>query len=275
MEQFKTRKPVVAGQFYPASPEKLKNQISAFIDKKAARHKQAALACVLPHAGYEYSGSVAAETLSAVAIPDKIILLGPNHTGFGAKFSLMGEGVWQTPLGDVKIDAELAKKILRRSSHLKQDYLAHLQEHSLEVVLPFLQFFKRDFEIVPITVFPEDISVLKKIGQELAEAIKEGEIKGSVLLVASSDLTHYESAASAQKKDHAAIEAILKLDADLLAQRVGGLNISMCGYAPVIIMLVAARELGASSGRLIKYQTSGEATGDFDSVVGYAGIVIN
>jgi len=273
MEQFKTRKPIVAGQFYLASPERLKNQIETLIDKKAA--KLDVLACILPHAGYMYSGGVAAETASCINIKDKIILLGPNHTGNGAKFSIMSEGVWQTPLGEIKIDSNLAKKILRRSRYLEEDFLAHLDEHSLEVELPFLQFFKADFEIVPIAVFPEDLEVLKEIGKEIADVIKESGIKDSTLIVASSDMTHYESQGSAQMKDKEAIQAILELNENKLMERVLRLNISMCGYAPVIIMLSAAKQLGASSARLIKYQTSGDVTGDFDSVVGYAGIIIN
>ena len=273
MEQSKTRKPIVAGQFYPSSAEKLKKQIETLIDKKAA--KLDALACVLPHAGYMYSGGVAAKTLSGINIKDKIILLGPNHTGSGRKFSIMSEGVWQTPLGEIKIDSGLAKKILSRSRFLEEDFLAHLNEHSLEVELPFLQFFKADFEIVPIVVFPEDIESLKEIGKEIADCIKECAIIDSVIIVASSDMTHYEPQGSAQMKDKEAIQAILELNENKLMERVLRLNISMCGYAPVIIMLSAVKQLGASSARLIKYQTSCDVTGDFDSVVGYAGIIIN
>jgi hypothetical protein len=263
----------VAGQFYPSSAEKLKKQIETLIDKKAA--KLEALACVLPHAGYMYSGGVAAKTVSCINIKDKIILLGPNHTGSGRKFSIMSEGVWQTPLGEIKIDSALAKKILSRSRFLEEDFLAHLNEHSLEVELPFLQFFKTDFEIVPIVVFPEDIESLKEIGKEIADCIKESAIIDSVMIIASSDMTHYEPQGSAQMKDKEAIQAILELNENKLMEQVFKLNISMCGYAPVIIMLSAAKQLGASSAKLIKYQTSGDITGDFDSVVGYAGIIIN
>jgi len=273
MEKSKIRKPAVAGQFYPLSSQELKEQISAFIDKKAV--PQDAIACMLPHAGYVYSGLVAGQTVSRIKIKDKIILLGPNHTGYGAGFSIMTEGAWQTPLGEIKIDSALAKQLLNSSSHLEDDQLAHQSEHSLEVELPFLQYFKDDFKIVPITILSDDCDALKETGKEIASAIKQAGIKDSTLLVASSDMTHYEPLAQAQKKDKEAIEAILELNEDKLIEKVKKLNITMCGYAPVIIMLAAAKALGATNGKLIKYQTSGEITRDNDSVVGYAGIIIN
>jgi len=272
MEKSKIRKPAVAGQFYSSSSLELKNQIGALIDKKAK--KLDVLACMLPHAGYMYSGGVAAETVSRINIRDKVILLGPNHTGYGTPFSIMTEGAWQTPLGEIKIDSILAKKILSRSKYLEQDNLAHIYEHSLEVELPFLQYFKADFEIVPIIVLSDEINALKEVGRDIALAIQESNSKNSILLVASSDMTHYEPQDQAAKKDKEAIEAILELNADKLMERVQRLNISMCGYAPVVVMLVASKILGAKLAKLIKYQTSGDVTKDQDSVVGYAGIII-
>jgi hypothetical protein len=272
MEKSKIRKPAVAGQFYSSSNQGLKKQIEAFIDKKA--EKMDVIACMLPHAGYMYSGAVAGDTVCRINIKDKIILLGPNHTGYGAPFSIMTEGTWQTPLGEIKIDDILAKKVLSHSRYLESDSLAHLYEHSLEVELPFLQYFKGDFRIVPIIIISEDISVLKEVGRELAAAIKEADLKDSVMIVASSDMTHYEPQAQAVKKDKEAIEAIIELNEDGLAQKVRQLDISMCGYAPVVVMLVAAKLLGAHNAKLIKYQTSGDISKDKDSVVGYAGIII-
>lgn len=272
MEKSKLRKPVVSGQFYPAAAGDLKKQIEAFIDKKA--EKRDVLGCVLPHAGYIYSGLVAGQTLSRINIKDKIILLGPNHTGYGSEFSIMTEGEWETPLGGIKIDNMLAKQILGHSRHLKDDYLAHAHEHSLEVELPFLQYLKNDFKMVPVAMLSDDTSALKEIGKEIASVIEREKIKDSTLIVASSDMTHYEPQAQAQKKDKEAIEAILELNEDKLMEKILKLNISMCGYAPVIAMLAAAKALGARSGRLIKYQTSGDVTGDTNSVVGYAGIII-
>jgi len=272
MEQCKVRKPAVAGQFYPSSREGLTQQIASLIDTKAK--KLDVLGCLLPHAGYIYSGYVAAETLSRINLKERIILLGPNHTGFGAAFSLMTRGQWQTPLGEVGIDHEFAKEILSRSEYLEDDCLAHRDEHSLEVELPFLQYFKNDFKIVPIAFLSNDVVALKAVGREIASAIKDTQSEGSNLIVASSDMTHYEPQAQAQKKDRQAIEAILELSEDKLVERIQDLDISMCGWAPVVAMLSAAKALGAKKGELVKYQTSGEITGDTSSVVGYAGLII-
>ena len=272
MEKSKVRKPAVAGQFYSSSNQGLKNQIEALIDKKAT--KLDVIACMLPHAGYMYSGGVAGQTVSRINIKNKIILLGPNHTGYGPPFSIMSEGIWQTPLGEIKIDNMLAQQILNHSKYLKDDSLAHLYEHSLEVELPFLQYFKTDFEITPIIVSSDEITILKEIGKDIACAIKDSNIKDSITIVASSDMTHYESQAQAVKKDKEAIQAILELNEDKLMERVRSLSITMCGYAPVVVMLSAAKLLGAKGAKLIQYQTSGDITGDNDSVVGYAGIII-
>lgn len=272
MEKSKIRKPAVAGQFYSSSNLGLNKQIEALIDKNL--DKLDVIACMLPHAGYMYSGGVTGFTISRINIKDKIILLGPNHTGYGAPFSIMTEGVWQTPLGEVKIDSNFAKQILNHSKDLKEDELAHSYEHSLEVELPFLQYFKPDFEIVPIVVLSDELNILKEIGKALADTIKDAHLLGSILIVASSDMTHYEPQVQAQKKDKEAIEAIIELDEDKLMHRIKRLNISMCGYAPTIIMLAAAKLLGAKSAKLIKYQTSGDVTSDTSSVVGYAGIII-
>lgn len=273
MQKLNIRKPVVAGQFYAGSSQALKNQIEALIDKKIT--KSDIIACMLPHAGYAYSGRVAAETVSRINIKDKIILLGPNHTGYGGDFGIMTEGIWETPLGEVKIDSGLAQEILKRSKYLKDDILAHAHEHSLEVELPLLQYFKTDFEIVPIAFLSDNVVALKEIGKEIASVIKESHLEESTLIVASSDMTHYEPQAQAQAKDSEAIKAILELDEDKLMEEIMRLNISMCGYAPVIAMLSAVKALGAKTAKLIKYQTSGEVTGDKSSVVGYAGIVIS
>lgn len=269
MELSKIRRPVVAGQFYPSSGVSLKKEIEILIDKKAK--KKDIIACMLPHAGYMYSGRVAAETVSQIDIKDKVILLGPNHTGNGSDFSIMTEGLWQTPLGENEIDSELAKEMLKKSKYLREDMSAHVYEHSLEVELPFLQYFKPDFEIVPITFLSDNIKALKEIGEEIAGVLKD---KPKALIVASSDMTHYESQIDAQRKDNEAIQAILELDEDKLIERVQRFNITMCGFAPVVVMLKAAKLLGAKKASLVKYQTSGDVTGDKESVVGYAGILL-
>lgn len=272
MEKFKIRKPAVAGQFYSSGAQSLKDEISSLIDKKA--NKSDVIACMLPHAGYMYSGRVAAETVSCINIKDKIILLGPNHTGYGSPFSIMSEGIWQTPLGEIRIDSNLSRQILNRSKLLEDDDLAHIYEHSLEVELPFFQYFKDNFEIVPIVVLSDEIDILKKIGEDIAYVIKDAAILDSIIIVASSDMTHYEPQAQAVKKDKAAIQAILDLNEDGLMEQIRRLNISMCGYAPVVIMLSCAKVLGTKFAKLIKYQTSGDVTADTSSVVGYAGIII-
>ncbi len=270
----KVRKPVVAGKFYPHDAKDINKEIDAFLEDNKGP-KLEAIGCVLPHAGYLYSGKVAAVTLSQINIPDRIILLGPNHTGNGSAYSIMTDGLWETPLGQVGIDRELAQLILRSSNHLEDDSLAHLEEHSLEVELPMLQYFKNDFKIVPIAFMSEEPNILKQIGKDIASVIRDFDYKGKVLLLASSDMTHYEPAEEAKVKDKEAIEAILELDEDKLMRRIKHFNISMCGYAPVTVMLSATKALGAKSGRLTMYQTSGDITGDKTSVVGYAGIIVN
>lgn len=272
MAEINLRKPAVAGQFYPLSAKELSTQINSLIDRHARKYNT--VACVLPHAGYIYSGEVAGKTLSCVDIREKIILLGPNHTGYGVPFSIMTKGIWQTPLGEIKIDGGLAEKILEGCRYLKDDYQAHTYEHSLEVELPLLQSLKGSFEIVPIIFASDDLFILKEIGKSIAKTINSLKIKDSVTIIASSDMTHYESQDEAQRKDRQAIKAIVELNENGLMQKIKELNISMCGYAPVIAMLAAAKMLGAKEARLIKYQTSGDVTGDKNSVVGYAGITV-
>lgn len=272
MENSNIRKPAVAGQFYPLSAGEIKKQIEGFIKIKPGRID--CLACMLPHAGYIYSGMVAAETACGINIKDKIILLGPNHTGYGANFSIMSSGAWQTPLGKINIASGLAESLKKDSNLLTEDSLAHLFEHSLEVELPILQYFKNDFEIVPITILCDELNPLKELGKSIANVILKSDLKDSVMILASSDMTHYEPEADAVKKDKAAIQSIIELNEEGLMKNIRALNITMCGYAPVIAMITASKLLGAKTAKLIKYQTSADVTGDKKSVVGYAGIVV-
>ncbi len=264
------RKAVVAGQFYPASPPHLRAMISGLVDEEAEGEEVVGL--VSPHAGYVYSGSVAGATISRVRFKDTFVILGPNHTGRGKPLSIMTEGVWETPLGKVEIDTTLAERILATSRHLQADSEAHLFEHSVEVQLPFLQYFKPDIKLVPIVLAFTGGDTCKEIGREIARAIKD--LNRDVVIIASSDMTHYEPQESARKKDTQAIEAILDMDEDELLRRVDELDISMCGYAPTVCLIAAARELGAAGAELVRYQTSGDASGDYAAVVGYAGIII-
>ena len=264
------RNPVVAGQFYPASESQLRVMIEGLVDEEA--EKEEVIGLVSPHAGYVYSGAVAGATISRVRLKDTFIIMGPSHTGMGKPFSIMTEGTWKTPLGEVEIDSELSKQILASSSHLEEDSLAHLQEHSVEVQLPFLQYFKPEFKFVPVVLAHATGAVYKEIGRGMASAIKES--GKEVVLIASGDMTHYEPQESARRKDTQGIEAILDLNEDELLRRVEELSISMCAYAPAAVLISAAKELGATRAELVRYQTSGDTTGDYSSVVGYAGIII-
>ncbi len=264
------RNPVVAGQFYPGSPGQLRSMIAEMVDEKAA--KEEVIGLVSPHAGYVYSGPVAGAVISRIKFKDTFIIMGPNHTGYGKPFSIMTAGVWKTPLGSVEIDSELAERILATSRHLEEDFEAHRSEHSIEVQLPFLQYFKPDIKLVPIVLAYASGEVYQEIGQEIAKAVKE--LNKEAVIIASSDMTHYESAESARGKDAQAIEAILALDEAELLKRVRELEITMCGYAPAVSLISAAKELGATGAELVKYQTSGDVSGDYSAVVGYAGVII-
>lgn len=265
----KARKPVVAGQFYPGTEAALKSQISNLIDKKAK--KVDALGAILPHAGYVYSAAVAASVASQLKTYNTYIILGPNHTGRGPSISVFDGDAWQTPLGEVKINKDLVKKIAD-CDNFELDLSAHQFEHSIEVELPLFQYTNEKFDFVPIVVGTSDLKILKQAGKSLAKVING---QGSILVIASSDMTHYESDENARQKDNQAIEAIKRLDEDLLMKRVQEMDISMCGYGPTIIMLSCVKELGAKAAKLVKYQTSGDVSGDYSSVVGYAGVIVS
>jgi AmmeMemoRadiSam system protein B len=264
------RDPAVSGRFYPRSASSIKEQITQFIDERTP--KQDVLGLVSPHAGYEYSGPVAGAVISRIEFKDTFVIMGPNHYGLGKPFSIMTEGTWKTPLGEVEIDVALARKILYASPPLEEDHVAHLEEHSIEVQLPFLQYFKPDVKIVPIVFSHGSGDVYKEIGRGIAEAIKD--LNRQAVVMASSDMTHYENQESASTKDNLAIEAILDLNEDELLKRIAKYNITMCGYAPTVSLISACKGLGATQAELVKYQTSGDVTGDYYEVVGYAGILI-
>jgi AmmeMemoRadiSam system protein B len=264
------RKPAFAGQFYPGNTVALKRQIEQLIDSKAV--KRQVLGVILPHAGYIYSGPVAASVVSRLENYATYVILGPNHTGYGPAISVYQGEKWLTPLGEVSVNTGLAEALIKQDKVFEADALAHQFEHSIEVQLPIFQFCNQDFDIVPVVVGTSNLKILKQAGSSLAKVLKN---QKSVLVVASSDMTHFESQESATQKDKQAIEAILKLDEDLLIQRVKDLDISMCGYGPAITMLACVKELGAKKAELIKYQTSGDVTGDYSAVVGYAGITVS
>ena len=263
------RQAVVAGKFYPRSPSELKSVIKKMVDSEAVRED--VIGYYAPHAGYIYSGPVVGAVVSRIQLKDTFVIIGPSHTGMGAPYSIMTDGIWETPLGEVPVDAILADTILAGCDILQKDTMAHSQEHAIEVQLPFIQYFKSDIKIVPIVLSQASIEDYKKIGKAIAKAIKE--YGKGVVIVASGDMTHYEPEKTAREKDMKAVDAMLKLDAEELLGRVRRFDISMCGYAPASVLIYAAKELGANTVELVKYMTSGETTGDTASVVGYAGVI--
>ena len=264
------RKPVVAGQFYKGSEALLTKEVAGLTPQK--KETLDAKGVVSPHAGYIYSGPVAGEVLSSIKPKPTYIILGPNHTGYGKPFGLDSERTWKTPLGEIEINKELGQAILKDSKYIEKDPLCHNYEHSIEVQLPFLQYLNKDFDFVPVVISYANRKAYKNVGKELAAAVKN--LKKDVTIISSSDMTHYEPHQKAKKKDMMAIEKILALDIDGFLDTIEKHNISMCGFAPTAIMMQAAIELGAEKAKLIKYNTSGDTSGDYSAVVGYAGIVI-
>jgi AmmeMemoRadiSam system protein B len=264
------RRPAFAGQFYPQTEASLRKMLSGLIGPVS--EKQDAIGVIMPHAGYVYSGYVAGATISKAALKKTVIILGTNHTGCGERFSIMTSGSWATPMGEVKIDNEIAESILKESSLLKDDSLAHMHEHSIEVELPFLQYLEKDIRIVPIVISEGKLSEYQKLGEEIADGFKK--IGRSGLFMASTDMTHYESKEAAQEKDRLAIDAISDMNEEKLFSVVKENDISMCGLPATCALISACKKLGAKKAGLVKYQTSGDTSGDYSSVVGYAGMII-
>jgi AmmeMemoRadiSam system protein B len=264
------REPAVAGQFYSANPEKLRSGIRSYLQPGIPLLE--AKGVVAPHAGYMYSGAVAGAVYNAVHLPSRFIILGPNHTGRGKPLSLYPSGQWRTPLGPVNIDEELNRSLMRECSLLVEDAAAHLREHSIEVQLPFLQLLADHPSIAAICIGTADYASLEALGHAMARVVKL--TAEPVLLVASSDMSHYEPAEVATRKDHFAIEKMERVDPQGLYRTIFEKDVSMCGFAPAVALLTACRDLGASSGRLIRYATSGDVSGDFERVVGYAGMAV-
>jgi len=264
------RQPAVANQFYPGRETDLKKDVSGRM--KEVQKKEKVLALVSPHAGYIYSGDVAGAVYSKAEITKNVIVMGPNHHGLGAPFAIMAHGKWQMPGGDININEELANLLIEESRWLGADDQAHTNEHSVEVQLPFIQYINPDVEFVPVVLERADFKTCEEIGMAIARAIKK--YAEPVLIIASTDMTHYESQEDAKKKDQLAIDRILSLDPAGLLDTVKRNNISMCGVIPTTITLVAAKELGATRASLVTYATSGDVSGDYSHVVGYAGLII-
>jgi AmmeMemoRadiSam system protein B len=275
------RRPVVAGAFYPANPERLRSTIKGCFTHSLGpgslpgekSDERQTIGVVCPHAGYMYSGPTAAHSylhLASEPDPDSVIILCPNHTGLGEPVSLGGSDAWDTPLGRVEVDQELTSDIFKASDIIDVNELAHYREHSIEVQLPFLQFIYRDFKIVPICMGLQDLETSRKVGQAIAQVVSERD----VLLMASTDLTHQESQSFANAKDGGVIDHIVKMDEVGLQDWVRSQRVTMCGYGPVSAILIASKLLGAKESRLLAYSTSGDTTGDYAAVVGYASAVI-
>ncbi|MDE3109015.1 MAG: AmmeMemoRadiSam system protein B [Acidobacteriota bacterium] len=264
------RLPAVAGRFYPSEPEILANQIGKFVS--GAGEKVRALGCIVPHAGYMYSGHVAGAVYASIEIPRRCILLGPRHFPRGEPLAILTRGSFATPLGEAQIDAELAASVAREYPRLREDAVAHAQEHSLEVQIPFLQLLVKDIRFVPIVLATDRYGAIEGLGRAVAKVIASA--AEPVLAIASTDMNHYENDAATRVKDALAIERILALDPRGLFDTIRDEGISMCGYAATTAMLVAVNELRATEARLVRYATSADAGGDREQVVGYAGIVI-
>lgn len=264
------RQPAVAGRFYPRDQKTLLSEVEAFLSSGGI--PKPALGCVAPHAGYIYSGGVAGAVYAAIDVPQRCLVLCPNHTGKGRPLAIMSAGAWETPLGAVPIDGRLAAILKQRFPLLTEDSEAHRNEHAIEVQLPFLLRRNPDLSFVPIALGTGQFEVLEQLGNAIADVLAQS--AEPVLMVASSDMNHYENDRITREKDHKAIEQMLAMDARRLFDVVTTEHISMCGFGPVVVMLTAARRLGAKSAELVRYATSGDVSGDKETVVGYAGVVL-
>ncbi|WP_440945932.1 MEMO1 family protein [Methanosarcina sp. T3] len=263
------RQPAVAGQFYPLHCENLEKELTRCFEGLEIREREV-LGAVCPHAGYIYSGKVAAHVYATLPEADTYVLFGPNHTGYGSPISVSRE-TWKTPLGTIDVDLELADGFL--GSIVDADELGHTYEHSIEVQLPFLQYrFGQGFKILPICMGMQDEETAVEVGNLVADLVSESGKRA--VIIASSDFTHYETAERAKETDSEVIDAILRLDVPGMYDRLYRRNASVCGYGPIAAMLSASQKLGGSRATLLKYTNSGDVSGDMSAVVGYAAIIV-
>jgi len=267
------RLPAVSGRFYPSNAAELTALVRQYTEAEKNATRMPVKACLVPHAGYVYSGHVAGAVYARISIPKKIMILGVRHHPHGANAAILSAGTWRTPLGDAPIDEPLAAALRAACPLLREDSVAHSSEHSLEVQLPFLQVLRPEFTFVPVAlggVRIEDlVAVGEGIGRVLADSAEE------ILLVTTSDLNHYENDAATRVKDRKAIDRILALDARGLYDTCRNEAISMCGLGPTVVMLTALQSVGATQPELLRYATSGDVSGDLSAVVGYAGMVFS
>ena len=265
------RLPAVSGRFYPSNPAELTSAVRHFTNTEAGTPTIVVKACLVPHAGYVYSGPVAGAVFSRIVLPKKALILGVRHFPRGEQVAILSSGAWRTPLGDAPIDEPLAQALRAACPSLREDEVAHSREHSLEVQLPFLQVLAPGFTFVPLALgtarFEDLLTVGEAVGRVLSESREE------TLLLTTSDLNHYEEDAATRVKDRKAIDRLLALDARGLYDTCRNESISMCGLGPAVAMLTALRELGAKHAELVRYATSADVSGDTSAVVGYAGMI--
>lgn len=266
------RQPIVAGRFYDGRPERLNVLVDAFLQQAGAKRDRRTLLAMVPHAGYVYSGAVCGKTLGMADLAPTVLLLGPNHTGRGERFALWPDGAWHIPGGSLDVNLPLAEALLAADPAIRPDTAAHLGEHSLEVILPFLHRLSPGTTIVPVSVSAPSLDSLRRVGQAMGRAIAA--LGAPVSIVVSSDMSHYISHEDAKKMDAMALDPVVTLNPEALYETVRGRSISMCGVLPMTVGLFAALELGASRAELVAYATSGETSGDYDQVVGYAGVLV-
>ena len=268
------RLPAVAGRFYPSQPGELTRLVRQFAAKPAApgAPRKEVRACLVPHAGYVYSGHVAGEVFARIVLPKTFVILGVRHQPLGASIAILSSGAWRTPLGDALVHAGLAAELRKECPLFREDAIAHQAEHSLEVQLPFFQVPLSEFAFVPIAIGTIRFEELTEVGQALARVLAK---HPEVLLLTTSDLNHYEDDATTRRKDHKAIERLLALDPRGLFDVCLTEQISMCGLGPAVAMLTALNSLGSSQAELVRYATSADVSGDRDTVVGYAGMLFS
>ncbi len=275
------RKPAVAGAFYPDDPEILARTIeNCFLDDFGVGEIPEMgrfdgidypINVMVPHAGYQYSGAVASHGYSNLVqngFPEVFIILSPNHTGFGSEISVFNEGEWETPLGSVPVDSEFANAVISNSDIASADFTAHIREHSIEVQLPFLQYFSNDFKIVPVTMGAQNFTTASDLAKAIFDAA--GELEKSYAVIASTDLSHFNNQEKANKVDGFVLEDIGEMNEFKLFEEVVQYNITMCGYAPVMTTILVSKMANKTDCEILAYRTSGDVTGDFTSVVGYA-----
>ncbi len=269
------RAPAVSGRFYPGTKSELERAVRELLDAAEGTQPTAVRAAVAPHAGYVYSGRTAAQVFARLEVPPIVVILAPNHTGVcrgpgGA--SLWESGAFRTPLGDVAVDEPFAAALLEACPLVEVDHAAHAHEHAVEVQVPFLQARRSDVRVVPLVLAWDAWEGCRALGDALAALADRW--AEPVLLLASSDLNHYEAAAVSERKDARALDAVVALDGEELLRRCRGERISMCGRAPAATVIAAARALGATRAEVVDYSHSGMVTGDDAAVVGYGGVII-